>query len=94
MTPAYPGEIVRTARFERAGKLGEVRIRQYDRCFQVAAFLPGTVISMDGDTPKIEPEFHAWVDCELEANRTFERFTSDARADGWRPRLLNQRGQK
>lgn len=94
MRCAYPGETMRIAYFERSAEMGDVRIQVYETCFRVATFLPGIVVALPGDTPKIEPERSEWHTTRRDADQAYDRFTRDARADGWRSRILQINGSK
>jgi hypothetical protein len=82
-TPQYPGDSVRITRLRRKDEIGDVRIQVYtETAVRVATFLPGVSVCLEGDTPKTEPERSAWVVPRL-ADRLFDRYVSEARADGW-----------
>ena len=62
--PKYPGAAIRTARlvWPSTGEHGEVRLMDYGgdskTRYRVAAFCPGHVVELPGDTPKVEPVTH------------------------------------
>lgn len=82
----YPGETVRIANFKSVdgNDLGDVRVQRYaPNLYRVAAFLPGIIIDLPGDTPKLVPERSEWSDTLDKAAMPFERFVIDAIKDGW-----------
>lgn len=82
----YPGDAVRIAALRRGDELGDVRIMHYGHNVQVAAFLPGRDVLLEGDTPKTEPENYCWFpvpEREARANKVFGLYVAQAKQDGW-----------
>lgn len=84
--PRYPGAAVRIVALRRGEEIGDVRIQHYGNNVRVAAFLPGRVVELPGDTPKTEPENYAWYpvpDRARRADEVFDCYLDQAKADGW-----------
>ncbi len=84
--PKYPGDAVRCTMLQRDNELGDVRIQHYGvGCYMVAAYLPGYETSSPGDTPKMNPDKHQWVETAEGANGWFEQYVRGAMREGWSP---------
>jgi hypothetical protein len=53
------------------------------RRYRVAAFCPGRVIELPGDTPKVEPEADNWCETLDNANEWFALYVDREHRDGW-----------
>lgn len=88
--PEYPGASIRTVRmvWPGTGELGEVRLMDYGsgskKRYRVAAFCPGRVVDLPGDTPKVEPEADNWCVTLADASAWFGLYVARERADGWK----------
>lgn len=83
--PAYPGDAVLRADLVRDNVIGDVRVQWYgDKALRVGSFLPGVVIDLPGDTPKIEPERSEWAATREAAAREYVWQLVRALRDGWR----------
>jgi len=82
--PRWPGDGVRTTMFRRGDEIGDVRIQHYGvGTYLVAAYLPGYETNNPGDTPKMNPDRHEWVETTAEANEFFDIYVANAKLDGW-----------
>ena len=52
--------------------------------YRVAAFCPGRVVELPGDTPKVEPEADIWCVTLDDASAWFELYVDRERRDGWK----------
>ena len=88
--PEYPGESIRTVRmvWPSTGELGEVRLMDYGsgskKRYRVAAFCPGRVVELPGDTPKVEPEADNWCETLADASAWFGLYVDRECRDGWK----------
>ena len=88
--PEYPGASIRTFRMVRpsTGERGEVRLMDYGSDsktrYRVAAFCPGRIVELPGDTPKVEPEADIWCVTLDDASAWFELYVDRERRDGWK----------
>ena len=82
--PRYPGDAARDAMFRRGDEFGLVKIQHYGvGSYMVAAYLPGRMECVEGDTPKTVPEKHRWCETAEGANQWFEQYVRAAACDGW-----------
>lgn len=84
-TPRYPGYAIRIVYLRRGEETGDVRLEWYsDESYRVAAFVPGRMTCVtEGDTPKMEPEWHEWVGSLTMAEHEFYYRIARCKADGW-----------
>lgn len=86
--PKYPGDAVKTQKLQNGAELGSLEIKDYgcapSLSYQVAAYIPGREVWVEGDTPKTEPEVYHWCHNEAEALQAFDSFLKSAEAFGWK----------
>jgi hypothetical protein len=67
----------------RADEIGHVCIQHYGANVRVAAFLPGRVYHVPGDTPKVEPNKAEWCSSSFKADEVFDKYIQEAYACLW-----------
>jgi hypothetical protein len=88
--PEYPGASICTVRmiWPSTGELGEVRLMDYGsgskKRYRVAAFCPGRLVELPGDTPKVEPEADNWCTTLDDAKAWLGLYVDRERRDGWK----------
>lgn len=82
--PAFPGDAVRFMSLRRDGEIGDVRIQQYapDKN-RVGTFLPGVLVELPGDSPKMEPDRSQWCNSATVADVVFNEFVRAAFEARW-----------
>lgn len=81
--PRHPGDDLVAQYLRKGGELGFVTIRQYGDSYEVAAFIPGLLVQLPGDTPKTEPEVSRWHKDQGDAAWAFNDMVLEAVEDGW-----------
>jgi hypothetical protein len=85
----YPGAAVKITQLQQdsTGDFGDVRIMDYGKDsrtrYRVAAFCPGVIVDLPGDTPKTEPENDQWCSTFTQALAVHDKFVVD-RLETWR----------
>jgi len=83
--PAHPGDVIGVVAIQRTDEIGLVCAQHYGSLVRIAAFLPGQLVTLPGDTPKTEPERFTYFIAEdrAGAERQFDQYLRDAQDEGW-----------